>query len=438
MSNWIWLDESISGTCGLMAKWLLPKCDILYPLLMVIVVIVEILLSQSLICTQFNWNFFASEKPCLPHTNEYYNCILILSYMVCILTEHTRTRVHCRICLTNWWALEIITYCDDISRIAVVSWFYRHCLFQNKYVPVYPLDCDMNSIFSRHDKQGKWMCRKKTHIHTHAQAYNKPFWQQIWRAATFSILFNSSISSSIIPHSFYYPHTIFFHSFTHSLILFAVCFWGWCRWSQSGNSMSLAFISNKCIYAPWINITQTQHSHSTEMYEPNFGKISKKNWIFFPFTFIVHRKLFLLIWFFSVLFSPLSSSLLRACVRAHTSAHAVSVSVAFSISLPAFSLCVSTANEQHTSTSVMLAKKNGNIHFHHMFFCALFFSAMHASLSHCIVFFFSFASYPILRIKPSSSPLPLPLPPLPIPPASLPSHCCCHCPIAPVANIIVK
>lgn len=198
MSNWIWLDESISGTCGLMAEWLLPKCDILYPLLMVIVVIVEILLSQSLICTQFNWNFFASEKPCLPHTNEYYNCILILSYMVCILTEHTRTRVHCRICLTNWWALEIITYCDDISRIAVVSWFYRHCLFQNKYVPVYPLDCDMNSIFSRHDKQGKWMCRKNTYTHA--------------RTGTQQAILTANMTCGYVFHFIQFIHLIQYHS----------------------------------------------------------------------------------------------------------------------------------------------------------------------------------------------------------------------------------
>lgn len=128
------------------------------------------------------------------------------------------------------------------------------------------------------------------------------------------------------------------------------------------------------------------------------------------------------------------------CVRArlHTLfARAVSVSVAFPISLPVFSfslplsvcslvsfICRQPTNNEHTHQHPWCWQRKMATFISIICFCCPFFSAMHASLSHCIIFF-SFTSYPILRIKPSSSPLHH---------YQYPQHrChhrCCHCPIA--------
>lgn len=133
---------------------------------------------------------------------------------------------------------------------------------------------------------------------------------------------------------------------------------------------------------------------------------------------------------FSVLFSPLSSLFIHSHARTHTHsvvhtlfAHTVYVSVAFSISLPVLFcvLCivVSFICRQPTSNTHQNIRDVGKEKWQHSF-PSYVFARTHSlppSLppSRLLTLFFlqcmrlclfSFASYPILRIKPSSSPTP--------------------------------
>lgn len=140
--------------------------------------------------------------------------------------------------------------------------------------------------------------------------------------------------------------------------------------------------------------------------------------------------------FFGTFFAIVFFALLRA--GAHTRLHTpylflLLFQFLFLLSLSlSTSLCahLPTANEQHTSTSVMLAKKNGNIHFHHMFLLLsiLFCNArVFVSLNH-FLFVRIISNIANKTIIVTTTPLPIPpalLLPLPLP------YCL-------VANIIVK
>lgn len=174
------------------------------------------------------------------------------------------------------------------------------------------------------------------------------------------------------------------------------------------------------------------------MYKPSFGKISKKNWIFFPFTFIVHRKLFLLICFFRYFF--LHCLLFRVRTYTHSLLMlyqflyvSVSVSVAFSISFPVFSLpwYRSSVDSQRTTHTHQNIRDVGKEKWQHSFpsyvftVSLFFFQCMRL----CLIVSFSFRSNHIYNIANKSIIVTTTTVTTP-PPSS-----CCHC---SVANINFK